>query len=168
MEPTHSSSAPHHVPLGTHGQSTLKGCHFLHADSSRDEYRTGLISSQILWPFFLPLHFPELYKAILLNQTLLDYSSSTPWTSEKGATRQTHTYTHTLDHKVYLMWPRWWHLSTLPQGIEWCIPPMMCVIQLSDFAYLMDLVFFLICILWMIKGLSFSSYGQWPLGFFFL
>lgn len=48
VDSPHSSSTPHHVPLGTPGQSALKGCCFLHVGSNRDEYKTGLISFWIL------------------------------------------------------------------------------------------------------------------------
>lgn len=75
-------------PLGTAGQSTLKGCSFLHVGFSRDEYGAGLIS---LW--ILSLCFAKLCKTILLNQAILKYSVHTPLISEKAETRQTDTHT---------------------------------------------------------------------------
>ena len=69
--------------------------------------------------------------------------------------------TKILAHKVCvsLMWPRWWHLSTYPQDVDSCTPPTMCIVQLSDFAWLMDLSFFIvwICILWYLRSLSLFS-----------
>ena len=72
-----------------------------------------------------------------------------------------HRNTKILAHKVCvsLMWPRCWHLSTYPQDIDSCTPPTMCIVQLSDFAWFMDLSFFIvwICILWYLRSLSLFS-----------
>ena len=101
-------------PLGTAGQSTLKGCPFIHVGFSRDKYGRGLIS---LW--ILSFCFAKLCKTILLNQAILKYSAHTPWISEKAETRQTDRHTHTHAHacdinKCSVTSPRNTCLSFLP------------------------------------------------------